>query len=150
MVLRRHREPGCVVMDSVVRSFPSHDPVCLRWDWPLWNRDDGLNPEDLEGKMEQKGPKRGAEAAVEEQNVLFSIRSLVDEERPIAKTEFIRKVQQAYDLSRTRARDLVDEAFALGYLKYGKDGTEGHDRRAAKLVLLGDKEPRCGEEDECD
>ena len=52
VILRRHKERGVVVMESVVRSFPSVDAVCLRWDWPLWMRDDSLNPDDLDGKKE--------------------------------------------------------------------------------------------------
>lgn len=142
VVLRRHREEGCVVMDSVVRSFPSHDPICLRWNWPLWNRDDTLNPEDLEGKMELKGPKRGAEAAVEEENVLNKIRSLVDEDKPQAKTEFVRKLQQAFDLTRTRARELVDEAIELGYLKCERIESSENSQRSTKFVELGPNDPQ--------
>ena len=150
VILRRHREEGCVVMESVVRSFPSVKPVCLRWHWPLWDRDDTLNPEDLEGRAEAKRPKTGAAAAMEESNALAKIRSLVDMEKPIPKTEFVRRIQVAHDISRTRARELFEEALEAGYLKCGH--VEGAERanNAVKLVLLGDVDPAIQNESEED
>ena len=72
-------------MESVVRSFPSVEPVCLRWNWPLWNRDDNLNPEDLDGKAEPKMPKRGTEAAVETDMMIARVRELVNPKKPESK-----------------------------------------------------------------
>ena len=150
VILRRHREEGCVVMESVVRSFPSVKPVCLRWHWPLWDRDDTLNPDDLDGKAEAKRPRTGAAAAMEESHALSGIRSLVDMEHPIPKTEFIRRIQLAHDISRTRARELFEEALEAGYLKCGH--VEGAERanNAVKLVLLGDVDPAAQSESEND
>lgn len=141
VILRRHREQGCVVMESVVRSFPSVQPVCLRWNWPLWNRDDHLNPDDLEGKAELKRPRTGAEAAAQEENVLSKIRSLVDKKDPLPKTEFIRKIQMAFDLSRARSRELFDEAVDSGYLKCERQEGAQRSTNATKYVYLGDVDP---------
>lgn len=47
LVLRPHKEPGCVVMDAAVRSFPPVAPVALRWNWPVWERDPSLDPSAL-------------------------------------------------------------------------------------------------------
>lgn len=47
MVLRHHQEAGCVVVDAAVRSWPPIEPQCLRWDFPIWHRDDLLDPKDL-------------------------------------------------------------------------------------------------------
>lgn len=150
VILRRHREEGCVVMESVVRSFPSVSPVCLRWHWPLWDRDDTLNPDDLEGKAELKRSRTGAAAAVEEGNVLLGIRSLVDMEKPIPKTEFIRKIQLAHDISRTKARELFEEALEAGYLKYGQSSGSERANNAVKLVLKGEVDPSARQEEEAD
>jgi RecA-family ATPase len=47
LVLRQHQEPGCVVVDAAVRSWPPLDPCCLRWEFPVWQPDDYLDPADL-------------------------------------------------------------------------------------------------------
>ena len=44
LVLRPHEEEGCVVMDAVVRSFPPPEPICLRWQFPVWTIADDLDP----------------------------------------------------------------------------------------------------------
>jgi hypothetical protein len=36
IALREHEEPGVVVLDAAVRSFPPIEPVALRWQFPLW------------------------------------------------------------------------------------------------------------------
>jgi hypothetical protein len=109
-----------------------------------------LNPDDLDGKAEAKRPRTGAAAAMEESHALSGIRSLVDMEHPIPKTEFIRRIQLAHDISRTRARELFEEALEAGYLKCGH--VEGAERanNAVKLVLLGDVDPAAKSESESD
>lgn len=47
MVLRHHQEPGCVVVDAAVRSWPPIEPKCLRWEFPVWLSDDLLDPTEL-------------------------------------------------------------------------------------------------------
>ena len=43
--LREHSEEDCAVLAGVIRSFPPFKPLCLRWQHPLWTRDDSLDPE---------------------------------------------------------------------------------------------------------
>lgn len=47
LVLRPHEEEGVVVLDAAVRSWPPVQSLCLRWDFPLWRRDDTLDPTQL-------------------------------------------------------------------------------------------------------
>lgn len=47
LILRPHITPGVVVLDSAVRSWPPLEPFCLRWEFPVWQRADELNPADL-------------------------------------------------------------------------------------------------------
>lgn len=53
LVLRSHAESGVIVMDAAVRSWAPINPICLRWDWPLWHREDKLDPAQL--KAERPG-----------------------------------------------------------------------------------------------
>ena len=36
IILRPHEEDGVFVVEAAVRSFPPIDPVCVRWEYPLW------------------------------------------------------------------------------------------------------------------
>ena len=141
VILRHHKEKGCVVMESVVRSFPSVEPVCLRWNWPLWNRDDSLNPEDLDGKAEPKMPKRGTEAAVETDMMIARVRGLVNPKKPESKTTFISTIERSFDVSRTKARLIFDSAIDLGFIKCERMDGVGRSQNSTKFVLLGERNP---------
>jgi AAA domain len=65
LILRPHQEPGCVVLDAAVRSWPPVEPIGLRWQFPLWVVDEGLKVELLKGRLskgEEKAVSRDAEA----------------------------------------------------------------------------------------
>jgi hypothetical protein len=47
IALREHEVDNCVVFDARIRSFAPIDPMVLRWEYPQWQRDLGLNPEDI-------------------------------------------------------------------------------------------------------
>ncbi len=153
VILRRHKELGVVVMESVVRSFASVKPLCLRWNWPLWNPDGSLNPDELEGKQEARMPKRGTEAAVETENWVERVPSLVDPERPESKTLFVSRIEKIANVSRTKARLIFDSAIDLGYIKCERIETSDNAQRSTKYVLPGDVRPvseDAGDEDEDD
>lgn len=54
LVLRPHEEEGVVVLDAAVRSWPPVQSLCLRWDFPLWRRDDTLDPTQLRRERSSK------------------------------------------------------------------------------------------------
>ena len=141
LVLRRHKEEGVVVMDSVVRSFRSTSPVCLRWDFPLWKRDDSLDPSQLEGVAEPKRVKVGTDAALEKKNYLKHIRELLDDEASVPKTVFTTRIEERCNVSNHRARDILEEALDLGYLKCEKPSGLGRAGNAAKHIVLGPVDP---------
>jgi hypothetical protein len=47
LVMRQHEHDGAVVVDASVRSWAPIKPFCLRWEFPLFNVDETLNPKDL-------------------------------------------------------------------------------------------------------
>ena len=138
LVLRRHREKDVVVMDSVVRSFPSVGPICLKWTWPLWNRADGLNPEDLDGKAEGRPQRRGTAEAVETEAFVERVPSLVDMRSPLPKTAFITKIEKAFDVSRSKSRQIFEEARDLGYIRCGRIEGAPLSQHSTKFVTLGE------------
>ena len=150
VILRRHKQRDVVVMESAVRSFQSVPAMCLRWNWPLWNRDESLNPEDLDGKSELNVRKSGAEQACEAEGILSHIRSLVDEENPVTRTAFVRKLQGTYSLSVSRSRMIFDEAVENGYLRLERKEGLPRNQNSAKFVMLGENTPPEREEEEDD
>ena len=138
LVLRRHKEKDVVVMDSVVRSFPSVEPICLKWTWPLWNRADGLNPEDLDGKAESRAPRRGTAEAVETEAFVERVPSLVDVHAPLPKTAFITKIEKTFDVSRSKSRQIFEEARDLGYIRCGRIEGAPLSQHSTKFVTLGE------------
>lgn len=50
IVLREHEEPGIVVLDAAVRSFPPVEPLALRWQFPVWLQADAVNTSMLKGR----------------------------------------------------------------------------------------------------
>ena len=62
LVLRPHEEDGVVVLDAAVRSWKPVEPMCLRWSFPVWTVEDGLDPASL--KNQRAGKKREQKAQV--------------------------------------------------------------------------------------
>ena len=132
VILRRHKEQGVVVMESVVRSFPSIGPVCLRWNWPLWNRDDSLNPEELEGKQEiavhhdDPPPEDIAQKLVD----------LIDGEQPMAKGVFVERVKTTYGIMAKTAKLAVEIAINNGSIRCGRVMGQPKGLQATKFITL--------------
>jgi hypothetical protein len=62
LILRAHEEQGAVVLEAAARSWPPIDPVVLRWVFPVWVVDSGLDP----AALKQTKPKGKTGATVEE------------------------------------------------------------------------------------
>jgi hypothetical protein len=54
LVLRAHEEPDVVVLEAAVRSWAPVDPMCLRWQFPIWTPAPDLDP----GQLRSERPKR--------------------------------------------------------------------------------------------
>ena len=135
VILRRHKEQGVVVMESVVRSFPSVDPVCLRWNWPLWNRDDSLNPEDLDGKKEERpNSANDPDPAILAQR----LSEVVKDDPPMVKGAFIEAVKTFYGITQKTAKLAVECAITNGFIKCDRLEHPPEGQHAAKFITKGD------------
>lgn len=54
----KHEEEGCFVVEPILRNLPPIEPFVVRWNHPLMERDDDLNPENLK---QAGGPGRKKE-----------------------------------------------------------------------------------------
>lgn len=148
-IMRRHREKDVVVLESVVRSFPSVKPLCLRWKWPLWNPDASHNPDDLEGKDIARISKTGAEQAVEEENSVRCARTLLKVGEEVPQRDFILRIQKKYNLTGSKAENVFKGACDLGYLIVQTRPCVADETRKVRCVIRGSVDPDSdsGEED---
>jgi len=62
LVMRPHEEPDAVVLEAAVRSWPPVDPVCLRWAFPVWTRDESLDPTALRSERPRRRNKENTKS----------------------------------------------------------------------------------------
>jgi len=114
LILRPHQEPGAVVLDAAVRSWPPQASRCLRWTFPVWTPDDGLDPTALRTQR----PKRRAQSTAHDPPTApaWTPERLADElasETPIA-TQALLDAAVESGVSMRRARLLLRQAEAAG------------------------------------
>ncbi len=133
LILRRHKDEDIVVLESVVRSFQPNPPICLRWNYPLWNVDLTLDPKQLDG-IEEELPKR-KKADVGELAVMVA--EIVPEEG-MPKTQLIIKAQAQLELSREKSRNAIAVGIELGLLDETDEIDSNNRKRSFKKIT------RCG------
>lgn len=83
LILRQHEEENCAVLDAALRSWAPVEPFVLRWHFPVWMPDEGMDPTKL------KGTKQAKDGAVREAKLNEKRRRVVDylmKRGPAAKT----------------------------------------------------------------
>jgi len=148
LVLRPHTEKGVIAVDCAVRSFAPIRPFCLRFDWPVWYRDDDLNPEDLEGKAEARPHRKTAEEIVDEIEALaLKLPELVEPDNLRPTKLFVVEIMKRYGCSRDTARDALSRALADGTLLAERRKNMPVALRGAKFVVTPElSESDCLEE----
>ena len=136
LVLRPHKEKGVIAVDCAVRSFAPIRPFCLRFDWPVWYRDDDLNPEDLEGKAEARPRKTAAESLNEAERLAKLLPELLTPGEAMPKDPLTNAIIKKHLCTRQIARDAVNEAIDLGIIKYVKPDNKLPSQNRAKFVVL--------------
>ncbi len=116
LVLRPHEEPGAVVLDAAVRSWAPVDPTCLRWSFPVWTVDDGLDPAALkpERPVKRKEPKADDPPKEPEWTVERFVEAFIPEPRT---REVVVTVARACGLSDRAARRLISLAVSEGLVE---------------------------------
>jgi hypothetical protein len=73
LVMTRHQQEGCYVIESELRNLPSLPPFVVRWDFPLMVQDEGLDPRQLYDPTKrpaEEGEKNNSSPAFSEQDIL--------------------------------------------------------------------------------
>lgn len=105
LILREHEEPGHVVMEAAVRSFPPLAPVGLEWTFPLWRPALTIDPKALKGRR----------PANEERQVEKDLSGIERIRKALAKGGMtVRQVRRETGFSKARAERLLDQLSASG------------------------------------
>jgi hypothetical protein len=123
LILRRHQEEGVYVLDFALRSWPPREPVCIRWNYPQWERAADLDPSAL---WTGRKPKKDAPAA-EEWNA-ERLAALCTAPMTPAASVLLRATNTG--LSRAKASMWLTEALHKGLLREFRGPGKG----GAKLV----------------
>ena len=117
LVLRPHEEKDVVVLDAAVRSWKPIEPTCLRWSFPVWTVDDGLDPAALKSDRPAKRKEsKKAEAAPEPSwDVDRFVAAFITKE-PRAIAELREQAVQEPGLSWRRVSDLLTIAEQQGVI----------------------------------
>ena len=130
-ILRKHQQENVVVVESVVRSFPPINPFCLCWDFPIWRLDASLDPRLLDGAayVPEKSPKE------DRNNLVEQVAALATNE-PIPKTMFITKIWHELKISKSKARDALEETLYLGLVCENQVTDPDNPRITTKNITL--------------
>jgi hypothetical protein len=97
----RHEEEGAFVVELILRNFPPVDPFVVKWDWPLFRPEDGLDPTRLKqsgGRPPKHQPEMLLECLGDRRLKTTEWRKLAREEHGISATrffEFLKRLEDA-------------------------------------------------------
>ncbi len=119
LVLRPHEEKGVVVLDAAVRSWPPIEPTCLRWSFPVWTVDDGLDPTQLKSDRPKRKDRKETKAEPPKDppwTVERAVEAFISDE-PVTLAELRERASAEPGLSWRRANDLIEIAETRGLIE---------------------------------
>lgn len=116
--VREHENQDTVVLDAVTRSWRPPEPVCLHWDYPIFNVDHNASPLALK-------KERPANAGEEWKGTEDTFAQDVVGPNPVSKETVIRKATDDYKLSQRNAGDWLKRSVENGSVKRVGNGTKG-------------------------
>ncbi len=119
LILRPHEEPNVAVLEAAVRSWPPREPMCLRWEFPLWHRATELDPRALHGKAQSPG-KAKSTWSVEE-----FIEECVMPHDPCSQNKIVYAAGQL-EIPERKAKGLIEVGLSEGLLAKERNGSRMH------------------------
>jgi hypothetical protein len=112
LTMTPHEEEEAFTVDCTLRNFAPQEPLVVRWAWPLFTRDEGLNPEALK-KPKQVGKARAENGEFNKRytvnHILDCLKETVGGRKP---TELFRLVAEQTGMGKSKFWMLWDEAKA--------------------------------------
>lgn len=110
LTMTPHEEEEAFTVDCTLRNFAPQTPFVVRWDWPLFTRDEKLNPESLK-KPKQVGKSRAGDGQFQKKykvdHILDCLKETANGRTP---TELLKLVYEQTGMGKTVYWELWDEA----------------------------------------
>lgn len=109
LTMTAHEDLDCFTVDATLRNFPPMSPFVLRWDWPLFRRDDEKDPKQLRGKV--GSPKLWGDDIVLDQMSIVNGQSApklakyLADQRGLSRATFYRILTKLEDDGKIERRD---------------------------------------------
>ena len=110
LVLRPHDEPGAVVLEAAVRSWPPIEPMPLRWLFPVWKPATDLDPAQLRSEKPKRS-KAGPKPAETPKQPSWTVERFVEAfltDQPATKAEIRERATDVPGLSWRRVSDFLE------------------------------------------
>jgi hypothetical protein len=112
LTMTAHEEPDAFTVDATLRNHAPIEPFVVKWAWPLFYRDEQLDPEQL------KPARTGGRPEKYSPNLLLDELSVIDGARP---KELCAKLDEEHGISRRNVYNLKEKLVKKGLLLV-KDG----------------------------
>lgn len=146
LTLRPHRETDVCVLDGVLRSWPPMEPLCLRWQLPLWTPDCSLDPADLDTGRARRRTAAGSESTAPKPLTVEALVAACVADEPRSQAAIIeramalgcseRRVQRLLTIAREQDAIHRWPGGMLATTEPPEESTEPATRREAVLAIL--------------
>jgi len=127
LVLRPHEEPGAVVLEAAVRSWPPIEPMPLRWLFPVWKPACDLDPSLLKSEKPKRS-KPGAKPPETSKQPSWTVERFVEaflSDQPATKAEIRERATDVPGLSWRRVSDFLEIGERNGLIERVKLAGQG-------------------------
>jgi hypothetical protein len=107
LTMTAHEEENCYTVDAKVRNFAPVEPFVIRWGYPLFKTDKGLNPENL--KPSPNNGKFKSKCSPQDVALLLAGRSLTNKEWMIQAMEQLGISEKTFYRKRSLIKNVVCE-----------------------------------------
>lgn len=139
LILRPHEEPGAVVLEAAVRSWPPVEPMALRWLFPLWKMAPDLDPTMLRSEKPKRGkpPAKPSETPKQQSWTVERFVEAFLTDQPATKAEIRERATDVPGLSWRRVSDFLEIGERNGLIERvklpGQGGPVGFVRRQPEV-----------------
>jgi hypothetical protein len=110
LTMTPHEEEEAFTVDCTLRNFAPQPPFVVRWDWPIFTRDEALDPESLK-KPKQVGKTRSEEGQFQTKykvdHILDCLKETTNGRTP---SELLKLVMEQTGMGKSKFWMLWDEA----------------------------------------
>lgn len=122
ITFKEHKQASTYIMEGLVRSFPPVSPLCVKWLFPIWQRDESADPADVkragqpgkspEAKEQAKADQLAAKDAQQDRRLLEQVDKAAKSKNPVSKTVIYEKAglrSDAYHRALARLEGVIEE-----------------------------------------